>query len=98
MGEEGISSNEAAHGLEKAVEMQSQLNQDRCRSESWALSALGKAMGGDGSTLAAGDQHSFRSQELVFASLNLMLIGALLVLQEISRLVKGKPAASVIFV
>lgn len=78
--------------------MQSQLNQGRSRSESWALSALAKAMGGDGSTLAAEDQDSFRSQELVFASLNLMLIGALLLLQEISRLVRGKPAASVIFV
>jgi signal transduction histidine kinase len=55
-------------------------------------------MGGDGSTLAAEDQDSFRGQELVFASLNLMLIGALLLLQEISRLVRGKPAASVIFV
>lgn len=78
--------------------MQSQLNRDRPRSESWALSALAKAMGGDGSTLAAEDQDSFRGQELVFASLNLMLIGALLLLQEISRLVRGKPAASVIFV
>lgn len=78
--------------------MQSQLNQNRPRSESWALSALGKAMGGDGSTLAAEDQDSFRGQEVVFASLNLMLIGALLLLQEISRLVRGKPAASVIFV
>jgi signal transduction histidine kinase len=55
-------------------------------------------MGGDGSTLAAEDQDSFRGQELVFASLNLMLIAALLLLQEISRLVRGKPAASVIFV
>jgi len=78
--------------------MRSRLNQDGSRSESWAASALAKAMGGDGSTLAAEDRDSFRGQELVFASLNLMLIGALLLLQEISRLVRGKPAASVIFV
>lgn len=80
------------------VEMQSQLNQDRSGSEAWALSTLAKAIGGDGSTLAADDQESFRGQELVFASLNLMLIGALLLLQEISRLVKGRPEASVVFV
>ena len=78
--------------------MQSQLNRDGSRSGSWARSALAKAMGGDGSTLAAEDQDSFRGQELAFASLNLMLIGALLLLQEISRLVRGKPAPSVIFV
>ena len=78
--------------------MQLQLNQHRSRSESWALSALAKAMGGDGSTLGAEDQDSFRGLEFAFASLNLMLIGALLLLQEISRLVRGKPAASVIFV
>jgi len=55
-------------------------------------------MGGDGSTLAAQDRDSFRRQEVVFASVNLMLIGALLLLQEISRLGRGKPAASVMFV
>ena len=70
--------------------MQSQLNRNGSKSESWARSALGKAMGGDGS--------SFRGQELVFASLNLMLIGALLLLQEISRLARDKPGGSVIFV
>lgn len=80
------------------VEMQSQLNQDRSGSEAWALSTLAKAIGGDGSTLAADDQDSFRGQELVFAFLNLMLIGALLLLQEISRLARGRPEASVIFV
>ncbi|MBV8138887.1 MAG: hypothetical protein JO121_25165 [Deltaproteobacteria bacterium] len=74
------------------------MNHDRSRSESWAVSALAKAMGGDGFALAAEDQDSFRGQELVFASLNLMLIGALLVLEEISRLVRSKPTASVVFV
>ena len=41
---------------------------------------------------------SFRRQEFVFAALNLLLIGALLALQVISRVVRGKPSAPVIVV
>src|SRR5208337_1784462 len=37
-------------------------------------------------------------QELSFALLNLFLIGALLALQAISRFVRGRPSASVIWV
>lgn len=50
------------------------------------------------SDLLAGDSESFRRQELFFARLNLLLIGALLALQLISTLVRGKPAMSVVFV
>ena len=55
-------------------------------------------MGEGGADFAADDQESFRRQEFVFASLNLLLIGALLALQAISRLVRGRPSASVIMV
>lgn len=55
-------------------------------------------MGDGGADFAADDQESFRRQEFVFASLNLLLIGALLALQAISRLVRGRPSASVIIV
>ncbi len=56
-------------------------------------------MMGDGAAdFAADDQEFFRRQEFVFASLNLLLIGALLALQAISRSVRGKPSASVIIV
>jgi len=56
-------------------------------------------MMGDGAAdFAADDHQSFRRQEFVFASLNLLLIGALLALQAISRFVRGKPSASVIVV
>ncbi len=62
----------------------------------WALSALASTIGaGD---FAAEDHGSFRRQEFVFAALNLLLIGALLELQAISRLVRGRPSASVIVV
>jgi signal transduction histidine kinase len=55
-------------------------------------------MGDGGADFAADDQESFRRQEFVFASLNLLLIGALLALQTISRFVRGRPSASVIIV
>ena len=62
----------------------------------WALSSLASTIGaGD---LAVEDHDSFRRQEFVFAALNLLLIGALLALQAISRLVRGRPSASVIVV
>jgi two-component system, NtrC family, sensor histidine kinase HydH len=53
-------------------------------------------MGNSGPDFTADDHQSFRQQEFVFASLNLLLIGALLALD--SRYVRGKPAASVIIV
>ena len=62
----------------------------------WALSSLASTIG-DGD-FAMEDHDSFRRQELVFAALNLLLIGALLALQAISRFVRGRPMASVIVV
>jgi signal transduction histidine kinase len=50
------------------------------------------------SDLVANDFASFRRQERLFALLNLFLIGALLALQTISRLVRGRPAAAVVWV
>src|SRR5208337_1487315 len=64
----------------------------------WALSFLASTMGEGGADFAADDQESFRRQEFVFASINLLLIGALLALQAISRFVRGRPSASVIIV
>ncbi len=62
----------------------------------WALNSLASTIGaGD---FAAEDHDSFRRQEFVFAALNLLLIGALLALQVVSRFVRGRPAASVIIV
>jgi signal transduction histidine kinase len=46
----------------------------------------------------ASDFESFRRQELFFALLNLFLIAALWALQVISRVVRGRPAASVIWI
>jgi two-component system, NtrC family, sensor histidine kinase HydH len=56
------------------------------------------ATGDGGPDRAVNDQQCFRRQEVFFALLNLVLIGALLTLQEISRIVRGKPAASVVIV
>ncbi len=64
----------------------------------WAISSLTSAMGNGAAEFAVDDQESFRRQEFVFASLNLLLIGALLALQAISKFVRGKPSASVIIV
>ncbi|WP_428130577.1 sensor histidine kinase [Candidatus Binatus soli] len=64
----------------------------------WALSSLAATMGDGAADFAADDHESFRRQEFVFASLNLLLIGALLALQAISRFVRGRPSASVIIV
>jgi two-component system, NtrC family, sensor histidine kinase HydH len=50
------------------------------------------------SDLASDDFGPFRRQEFFFALLNLLLIAALLTLQELSRLVRGRPAASVVIV
>jgi signal transduction histidine kinase len=50
------------------------------------------------SDLLTNDSESFRRQELLFALLNLLLIGALLALQEISRLVRDRPSESVVVV
>ncbi len=62
----------------------------------WALSSLASTIGaGD---FAVEDHDSFRRQEFVFAALNLLFIGALSILQVISRLVRGRPAASVIII
>ena len=55
-------------------------------------------MGDGGAHFTADDHHSFGRQEFVFAALNLLLIGALLALQIISKYVRGKPAASIIVV
>ncbi len=55
-------------------------------------------MGDGAADFAVDDHQSFRRQEFVFASLNLLLIGALLVLQAISKFVRGKPSGLVIIV
>ena len=62
------------------------------------LSFFAITTGDGGPDRAVNDQQCFRRQELFFARLNLILIGALLTLQEISRIVRGKPAASVVIV
>src|ERR1700735_2816449 len=60
----------------------------------WALSSLASTIGaGD---FAVEDHDSFRRQEFVFAALNLLLIGALLALQAISKIFRGRPSDSVI--
>src|SRR5579863_8745169 len=64
----------------------------------WALSTFAAAIGDSAAGFAVDDQESFRRQEFVFASLNLLLIGALLALQALSRYVRGKPAAAVVIV
>lgn len=64
----------------------------------WPLSALALTVGEGDSDFVASDFESFRRQELFFALLNLFLIGALLALQAISKIVRGRPSASVIWV
>jgi signal transduction histidine kinase len=64
----------------------------------WPFSVLQRAVGQSDSDLMAPDFESFRRQELLFAVLNQILIGALLAIQAFSRFVRGKPAASVIVV
>jgi two-component system, NtrC family, sensor histidine kinase HydH len=64
----------------------------------WALTSLAATMGDGAADFAADDHESYRRQEFVFAALNLVLIGALLALQAISRFVRGRPSASVIMV
>lgn len=64
----------------------------------WPLSVLQETIGDGDSNRTEADFESFRRQELLFAVLNEFLIGALLALQVFSRLVRGRPAASVIVV
>ena len=64
----------------------------------WPLSALALTIGEGDSDIVTSDVESFRRQELFFALLNLLLIGALLALQAISKFVRGRPSASVIWV
>src|ERR1700674_5353205 len=64
----------------------------------WPLSTIAMSIGQGDSDVVASDFESFRRQELFFALLNLLLIGALLALQEISRLVRGRPSATVVAV
>jgi signal transduction histidine kinase len=64
----------------------------------WPLNTLAMTIGRGDSDLVASDFESFRRQELFFALLNLLLIGALLALQEISRFVRGRPSGSVVAV
>lgn len=64
----------------------------------WPLSALALTVGEGDSDLVTSDVESFRQQELFFALLNLPQIGALLALQAISKFVRGRPSASVIWI
>jgi two-component system, NtrC family, sensor histidine kinase HydH len=50
------------------------------------------------SDLLASGIESHQRQDFLFALLNLSLIGALLALQELSRVVRGRPSASVVMV
>jgi len=73
-------------------------NIERPVMQRWPFSVLQKAIAQSDSDLMALDFESFRRQELLFAVLNQILIGALLALQALSRFVRGRPAASVIVV
>lgn len=64
----------------------------------WPLSALAMTIGRGDSDLLENNFESFRRQGLLFALLNLLLIGALLALQEISRFVRGRPSGTVVVV
>jgi signal transduction histidine kinase len=64
----------------------------------WPLSALALTVGEGDSDFVTSDVESFHRQELFFALLNLFLIGALLALQAISKFVRGRPSASVIWI
>ena len=64
----------------------------------WAFSTFAATMADGAHDFVEDDHHSFRRQEVVFASLNLLLIGALLALDAISKYVRGKPAASIVIV
>ncbi len=64
----------------------------------WPFSVLQSVIGRSDSDLMAPDFESNRRQELLFAVLNEILIGALLALQTFSRIVRGRPAISVIVV
>jgi hypothetical protein len=64
----------------------------------WPLSALALTVGEGDSDLVTSDVESFRRQELFFALLNLPQIGALLALQAISKFVRGRPSAPVIWI
>jgi len=64
----------------------------------WALSTFAAAIGDGAAGFAVDDHESFRRQEFSFASLNLLLIGALLALQALSKYVRGKPTAAVVIV
>jgi two-component system sensor histidine kinase HydH len=64
----------------------------------WALSTFAAAIGDGAADFTADDHQSSGRQEFVFAFLNLLLIGALLALQVISKHALGKPATSVIVV
>ena len=64
----------------------------------WALSSFAATMGDGGPDFAADDHQSLRHQEFVFAALNLLLIGAMLALQTISKCVQGGATTGVIIV
>ena len=72
--------------------------EDKATKRFWKLSSRAITTGEDGPDLAADDYQCFRRQEMFFAPLNLVLIGALLTLQEISRIARGRPAAPVVIV
>jgi len=62
----------------------------------WPFSVFQETIGDGDLGLTLKDFESFRRQELLFAVLNLFLIGALLALQVFSRIVRGRPDGSVI--
>ena len=82
--------------LDKIGKRLTKMTENKPSKNLWALSSLASAIGaGD---FAVEDHESFRRQEFVFAALNLWLIGALLALQGISKIFRGRPSDSVIVV
>jgi len=71
---------------------------DKHATRRWRFSTLALTIGSGDCDFVLSDSESFRRQELLFALLNLLLIGALLLLQAISRFVRGNPSASVLWV
>ncbi len=68
------------------------------REPNWQLANLAMAIGDGNPTLAAENRLSLRRQEFMFAFLNLVLIGSMLIMEVISRIVRGKPPLAVILI
>ncbi|HTY56757.1 MAG TPA: HAMP domain-containing sensor histidine kinase [Candidatus Binataceae bacterium] len=72
--------------------------EDRRATSHWPFSVMAPTIGQGASDFVASDFESFRRQEFLFSSLNLLLIGSLFILEFISRLVRNKPPLVVLWV